>query len=263
MPAGAISIEPPATPDSLSLVSTTSAVGSPGFCGWKLNDGGDSSMWTVIELLPVFGWPCGPTARFHAMHETLWTPSPSTTSPTAGYDLALASSTLQFIPPTPEGPALGKASTVTAWLTQKPGFGSFGVRNDTPTGSLSTKTLSVAVLTMPAAFVALSAIWNFPSVGTCDRVSTPNDQLTGLGHCCQTESSRGSEGPFNVPLGSEAPEEQIPETSLEDSVTGKSSPGGFHTYEPVAHRVPCPVTEGRRVFGALERDPGDREPRRR
>ena len=96
---------------------------------------------------------------------------------------------------------------------------------------------------MPAALVALRSIWNFPSVGTCERVSTPNDQLTGLGHCCQTESSRGSDGPFNAPLD-RAPEEQIPDTSLEDSVTGKSSPGGFHTYDPVLHRVPCPVTEG-------------------
>ena len=84
MPAGAIWIDPLATPDSLSLVSTTKPVGSCGFCGSKLSDGGASSMWTVIELVPVLGWPCGSTALFHAVHVTVWTPSPSTVRPLAG-----------------------------------------------------------------------------------------------------------------------------------------------------------------------------------
>ena len=44
VPAGAISIDPPATPDSLSLVSTTTPVGSFGFTGSRLIAGGASSM---------------------------------------------------------------------------------------------------------------------------------------------------------------------------------------------------------------------------
>jgi hypothetical protein len=44
VPAGAISIDPPATPDSLSVVSTTIAVGSFGFTGCRLIAGGASSM---------------------------------------------------------------------------------------------------------------------------------------------------------------------------------------------------------------------------
>ena len=46
--------------------------------------GGASSMWTDIELVPVFGWPWGSTAWFHAVQETVWTPSPLTVSPAAG-----------------------------------------------------------------------------------------------------------------------------------------------------------------------------------
>src|ERR1700729_1407945 len=105
---------------------------------------------------------------------------------------------LQFIPPTPEGPALGVASTVTEWLTQTLGLASFGVWNDTPTGSLSTNTVFGAVSTIPAAFTALRSISKLPAVGTWERVSMPNGQLTGFGHCCQTELSRGSEGPFTT-----------------------------------------------------------------
>ena len=147
----------------------------------------------------MFGWPCGPTARFQAMQVTVWTPSPLTVEPArrvgrGGEHGRCCSSSRR--PRTVQRWAV--ASTVTAWLTQRLGFGSFGVRNDTPTGSLSTQTLSVAVLTMPAAFVALRSIWKLPLGGTCERVSTPNDQLTGFGHCCQTESSRGSDGPFST-----------------------------------------------------------------
>jgi hypothetical protein len=52
LPAGAISIEPPATPDSASLVSATRPVGSLGFTGSRLTTGAASSMWTVTELVP-------------------------------------------------------------------------------------------------------------------------------------------------------------------------------------------------------------------
>ena len=68
----------------LSLVSTTSAVGSPGFCGWKLNDGGDSSILIVIESpsgVRLALRPDGPVPR-DARHTV--EPSPSTVSPTAG-----------------------------------------------------------------------------------------------------------------------------------------------------------------------------------
>ena len=44
VPAGAISTDPPATPDSLSLVSAVTAVGSLGFTGSRLTAGGASSM---------------------------------------------------------------------------------------------------------------------------------------------------------------------------------------------------------------------------
>ena len=112
-------------------------------------------MRTDIDAVPVFGWPWGSTALFQAVQDTVWTPSPLTVTPLAGYDLAPPRSTLQFIPPTPDGPAVAVASTVTAWLTQTLGFASFGVRNDTPTGSLSTDTARRRVYSTPAALVAL------------------------------------------------------------------------------------------------------------
>jgi hypothetical protein len=114
VPAGAIAIDPSATPEPLSLVSTASAVGSLGFCAVKATDGGVSSILIDIELVPVFGCPCGPTALFDAVHETVWTPLPLTATPVAGYAVAFPPSTLQVVPPTPDGPALAVASTVTA-----------------------------------------------------------------------------------------------------------------------------------------------------
>ena len=84
VPAGAISIDPPATPDSLSLVSTTRPVGSLGFAGSRLTAGGASSMWSVIELEPTAWLPLGSTALFHALQETVLTPSPLIASPRAG-----------------------------------------------------------------------------------------------------------------------------------------------------------------------------------
>ena len=84
VPAGAISIDPPATPDSPSLVSTTRAVGSLGFTASTLSVGGASSMCTVTELVPELWLPCGSTALFHAVQATVLTPSPSTGSPPAG-----------------------------------------------------------------------------------------------------------------------------------------------------------------------------------
>ena len=71
VPPGAISIDPPATPDSLSLVATTNRVGSLGLGGSKLIDGGASSMWTVMELVPVLGCPCGSIALFQAVQLTV------------------------------------------------------------------------------------------------------------------------------------------------------------------------------------------------
>ena len=84
VPAGAISIDPAATPDSLSLVSATTPVGSLGFTGSRLNIGGASSMCTVIELVAELWVPCGSTALFHAVQDTVLTPSPSTVRPAAG-----------------------------------------------------------------------------------------------------------------------------------------------------------------------------------
>ena len=93
----------------------------------------------------------GSTAWFQAVHDTVCTPSPSTLTPPVGYGFAPAPSTLQSMPPTPDGPALAAASTVTAWLTHTLGFGSSGVLNDTPTGSLSTFSVSDTWLGTPAA----------------------------------------------------------------------------------------------------------------
>jgi hypothetical protein len=84
VPAGAISIDPPATPDSASLVSTTTPVGSAGFSGSKLIDGGDSSICSVTVLVLELCSPCGSTALFQTVHETVLTPSPSTIRPPAG-----------------------------------------------------------------------------------------------------------------------------------------------------------------------------------
>ena len=142
------------------------SVGSRGFCGSKVSDGGASSMWIVIELVPVFGCPWGSAALFHAVHETVWTPSPLTVSPRAGYGVPLAWSTAQLMPPTPDGPALAVESTVTLWLTHKVGFGSFEVSSDTTTGSLSTLTVLDGAVTTPAAFTAYSWIGKYPLVGT-------------------------------------------------------------------------------------------------
>src|ERR1700733_5056790 len=118
------------------------------------------------------------------------------------------------MPAVREGPAVAVASTVTAWLTQRVGCGSVGVAKETLTGSLSTRTVFWAVYSTPAAFVAVRSTGKDPSVATCDRVSTPNDQLTGVGHCCQTVLSRGSGGPFDCTLPALAEELQMPETSL-------------------------------------------------
>ena len=77
-----------------------------------------------------------------------------------------------FVPPTPEGPADGIAFTATAWLTQLPGVGSFGVASPTSTGMLSIwNTFDIEPET-PAAFVALSCIVRSPLPGTYVRVST-------------------------------------------------------------------------------------------
>lgn len=84
VPAGAISIDPPATPDSASLVSTTTPVGSAGFSGSKLIDGGDSSICSVTVLVLELCSPCGSTALFHTVQETVLSPSPSTVRPPAG-----------------------------------------------------------------------------------------------------------------------------------------------------------------------------------
>jgi hypothetical protein len=66
----------------------------------------------------------------------------------------------------PDGPVLGVASTVTAWLTHTVGFGSSGVLSDTPTESLSTLSVSDidACVDGPAAFVAwrVRGIWPAP-----------------------------------------------------------------------------------------------------
>ena len=136
VPAGAISTEPDATPDSSSVAFTTTAVGSRGFCGSNWIVGGDSSMCTWIELVVEFCCPCGSIALFQAVRPTVWTPSPSTGNPLAGYASVPVSSTLQYLPPTPEGPAVVAASTVTAWLTHTLGLASFGVLSNTDTGSL-------------------------------------------------------------------------------------------------------------------------------
>ena len=71
---------------------------------------------------------------------------------------------LQFIPPRPDGPVLGVASTVTAWLTQTVGFGSSGVLSDTLTGSLSTFSVSdIGAFASPVAFVAWSVTGSCPA----------------------------------------------------------------------------------------------------
>jgi hypothetical protein len=114
VPAGAISTDPPATPDSLSLASATRAVGSLGFTGSRLTTGGASSMCTLTELVPELWLPCGSTALFHAVQVTVFTPSPTTVKPAAEYVCAAAPLTPQLIPPRPDGPVLGVASTVTA-----------------------------------------------------------------------------------------------------------------------------------------------------
>src|ERR1700733_10322395 len=98
------------------------AVGSPGFCGSKWIVGGTSSICTASDWVVVFGWPCGPTALFQAVHDTVWTPSPFTVTPGDAYVRPDWPSTPQLMPPTPDGPAVAVASTVTAWSTQMLGL---------------------------------------------------------------------------------------------------------------------------------------------
>ena len=114
-------------------------------------------MCTAVELVVLFGWPCGPTALFHAVQTTVCTPSPSTVMPRAAYGCGVLVPTLQFIPPTPEGPALAVANTVTAWLAQMVRLASFDVLSATSTGSLSTWSVSESAVLSPAALIALIA----------------------------------------------------------------------------------------------------------
>src|SRR5436305_1484054 len=81
---GAISAEPPATPDSLSVVSATTFVGSVGSDGSIETDGGASSILIVVEFVAVLDWPWGSIALFHAMQLTVCVPSPLTVSPPTG-----------------------------------------------------------------------------------------------------------------------------------------------------------------------------------
>src|SRR5450755_426954 len=126
VPAGAIWIDPPATPDWLSVLLTTNWVGLLGSCASKLNAGGVSSMCTAIELDPVFGPPCGFTARLAAVQTTVCTALPLTGTPDARYDVAAPASTRHVVDPMPLGPAAALASTVTSWLTHTLGLVSFG-----------------------------------------------------------------------------------------------------------------------------------------
>ena len=62
VPCGAISICPPATCDSSSLVLTTTCAGLLGSWAAMDSEGFCSSMSIVIDELPAFGWPCGSIA---------------------------------------------------------------------------------------------------------------------------------------------------------------------------------------------------------
>jgi hypothetical protein len=164
VPVGAISTDPCATPDSSSRASTVTAVGSLGLRDLKVMSGGASSMWTATVLVALFGWPSGPTALFQAVHDTVWIPSPSTVTLAAPEVLPTPPvSSVQVVPPTPEGPALALAPTATAWLTQTFGFGSVGVASDTLTGSLSTWSVSEDEVDRPAAFVTLIVSGSVPA----------------------------------------------------------------------------------------------------
>ena len=84
-------------------------------------------------------------------------------------------STPQFIPRTPDGPAVAAPSTDTEWLTHTLGFASFGARNDTPTGLLSDGYCCRGVRDSGRVQRGES-IGMAPAVGICERVSTLNDQ---------------------------------------------------------------------------------------
>ena len=78
VPTGAICSDPLATPDSPSETLATTWVGAPGLARANPTAGGASSIFTTRDALPVAGWPCGPTARFQSVHDTVCVPSPST-----------------------------------------------------------------------------------------------------------------------------------------------------------------------------------------
>jgi hypothetical protein len=82
------------------------------------------------------------------------------------YGCGLLLPTLQLSPPTPEGPAVALANTVTAWFAQTLPLASFDVLSDTVTGSSSTCSVSEDDVITLAAFIALIVTGSEPSPGT-------------------------------------------------------------------------------------------------
>ena len=135
-------------------MSTTSAVGFVGVCGSNAIDGGVSSILTlVVSVGELAGVPLTSYALFEAPHMTTCVAVPFREIPPAGY-ARVAPSTVQLMPPSPDGPVSTLASTLTAWFTHTLGSGSLGVARDSVTGVLSTARVSAGDDGTPAALTA-------------------------------------------------------------------------------------------------------------
>ena len=166
---------------------------------------------------------------------------------------------LQFIPPTPEGPAVGCRIDGDRMVDPDARVRIVRVLNDTPTGSLSTYTVFDIERTDPGRIgsdelIARPRRWARRS-GCRRRSTSPPASGTAARPCCPA----APRDPVPRVFPTIADMLQTPETSLAYTVTDQESPGGFHTQVAPVRSTGrrLPVTDGARVLGALELDAAD------
>ena len=184
-------------PDSPSLVLTTKPVGFCGSCGSKTSDGGASSMWTDMELVAGVVLALGvhgvvPRGAGHSVDAVA-------VDRQAGCWVGLGASMVRGAVHSADlGGACGGAG-VHGYGVVDPDAGVGVVRAAERNGDwiVVHRDCLVAAVPYPRGVDGAQVDLEASVVGTWERVSTLNDQLTGLGHCCHTVLSLGSAGPFS------------------------------------------------------------------